>query len=576
MSEEREARKKATRREFVKGAAVGAAATGAGILAGCAAPQSEAGPQGPAGPAGPAGPKGEPGPLITAAGVAYPLKYECDVVVAGSGNGGLSAATAAAKEGASVVLVEVSSTTGGGSAMCSGSQGIASLALMMAPENTPAYDAYVQFTEGLSDPALAKVFLEKGAEYLAWVAGIGADGTLVSPMNFLMGTPPPGGWPGGTFGARPYFDSLERIFNDAGGTLLLKTRAKILLTDEQGRVAGLRVEDSEGIYDIKAKAVILCVGGFQGNPELRRKYYGPQADLATVIGTPYNVGDGLVMAQEVGASLSAAMGYFAAGMWPVQFPAFVTPNPMESPQDFESRPYTIDGKYEYEDIMQYLGPPGYVAVNLDGKRFVDENDKWYRLYQAMIKQPRATAMMVFDDWMWQQYGPAQDIRTGTTMEEQFAIREKYGGKLLQASTIEDLADQLANLGPPVNVHRANFLETMSEYNAAVAAGTAADLDVPKTGIGFLAGTAALKPIEQPPFYAWPVIPGIYMCFGGLAINEKAQVLDQAKRPITGLYASFPTAGGIFREVYPATCVGLAGTFGWIAGNDAAAYAKTVT
>jgi succinate dehydrogenase/fumarate reductase flavoprotein subunit len=76
-------------------------------------------------------------------------------------------------------------------------------------------------------------------------------------------------------------------------------------------------------------------------------------------------------------------------------------------------------------------------------------------------------------------------------------------------------------------------------------------------------------LQTPPFYAWPFTAGVVYTMGGLAINTSAQVLDQQRIPIPGLYASPPCAGGVFRDYY-AGSIGSAGVFGWIAGQHAAA------
>ena len=71
-------------------------------------------------------------------------------------------------------------------------------------------------------------------------------------------------------------------------------------------------------------------------------------------------------------------------------------------------------------------------------------------------------------------------------------------------------------------------------------------------------------IAQGPFYAFPTGVSAYHTFGGLIINDKAQVLDLQKQPIKNLYATPPTAA-MFREPY-AGGVASAGTFGYIAGK----------
>lgn len=96
------------------------------------------------------------------------------------------------------------------------------------------------------------------------------------------------------------------------------------------------------------------------------------------------------------------------------------------------------------------------------------------------------------------------------------------------------------------VHKGNLVKTIAEYNAAAEAGTGSDLFPPKTGDG------RYVPIATPSFYAFPVQAAPYATFGGVAIDENAQVLDLNRKPIAGLYATVPCAGGVFYEFYTGT------------------------
>ncbi|KAK3063081.1 hypothetical protein LTR53_019065, partial [Teratosphaeriaceae sp. CCFEE 6253] len=87
----------------------------------------------------------------------------------------------------------------------------------------------------------------------------------------------------------------------SGCTILHDTAAGRLLTDERGAVCGVEVEKGGRKYELRAPSVILCAGGFEASPELRKKYLGPGWELAHTRGTPYNTGDMLAAALELGA-----------------------------------------------------------------------------------------------------------------------------------------------------------------------------------------------------------------------------------------------------------------------------------
>ena len=166
--------------------------------------------------------------------------------------------------------------------------------------------------------------------------------------------------------------------------------------------------------------------------------------------------------------------------------------------------------------------------------------------------------MVFDQAMYGSIAVYHDLK----IEECIAGIRAAGGVVVIANTIDEVADALAKL--PTPAHKANLLKTITEYNAAIGTGKGAELQVARTGYS--------AKIEKPPFYAIPTSPRVYACFGGLAINQYAQVLDTQQAPVPNLYAIPPTAGGVMRNVYTGM-IGCGGTFGWIAGNYIAAIFK---
>ncbi|MBN1318308.1 MAG: FAD-binding protein [Anaerolineales bacterium] len=538
MSHDKESRA-ISRREFVKRATVGAVAvTGAGALTGCGSEATVA----------PTAPATSSVAQATTAPAAATENWdlEADVVVVGSGNGGLTAGITAAQEGAEVIIVEISSTTGGGSCYSGGN---------IHCEGLENNEEYLEFTQRLHDYVLSKVYIDNFPQYSNWVKEIGAS---VSPdpregheLDMIMGNGEPHPENG-----RAYFDSLVKIFKDAGGTIMVKTRALNLMTDEDGQVIGIRAKGPDGIIKIKGKAVILACGGFQSNPEMRMKYFGFEADLATVMGTPYNMGDGMRMAQEVGAAFSGSMSTMSGSM----YPAHPHRNPQVDVDTYEKGTFVAGPESKgafYYYYCKVPRPNGFIMVNLDGKRFVDENAGYPRYQNPVLQQPQAMGIIILDETL---YSPGHDVPyKGFSPDEILESIVENGGYVVTADSIEELADKLQEL--PTPVHKANFIKTITEYNQAVEAGTGPELEVARTG-------GAVQ-IATPPFYAIPSTVGIYACFGGVSINEKAQVLDTQHEPIPGLYACPPTAGGIMRNIYTGM-IACAGTFGRIAGKHAAA------
>ncbi len=518
--------------------------------------------------------------LSTPGSGGYPVNYTPDVVVAGSGQGGFTAAIAAAEAGAKVVLVEISSRTGGPARYAAGS---------IHTNGMTSYAQFAQEQNGFFNVELSQAFWNNYVPAYTWLHNLGAYFTI---------NPPPalGGTYGGGATAEPYpvrngkyLDSLERIFLGANGTLLLNTRAMQLLTDSSGKIAGLRVQNVNaatgtvgpaGTYDIQAPSVILSTGSFFANNEMVSKYISPSAVYGNFMGHPYNMGDGITMAQAVGASLDGWManGCYSPGPgypptntnWPM--------NPNRNRADYESRQQNTQpgvgiGEYWLGNYQE--PPPQLIYVNWNGKRFMNEDNTsnilGYHYYFTMnnfYDQPLDQAWAIYDDAMWQPWGPAQHTLTdigSCSHAYSLSLLQKWGGVVITANTITDLAAQIVALNKGYQgLNSAVFIDTINEYNAAVKAGTAMNLEVPRTG--------TIAPIQTPPFYAVLHTDNRIMTQGGLAINAQAQVLDGQKFPIPGLYATPPLANSGVQRYGGGISYAL--VFGYLAGNAAAAFVKT--
>jgi tricarballylate dehydrogenase len=136
--------------------------------------------------------------------------------------------------------------------------------------------------------------------------------------------------------------------------------------------------------------------------------------------------------------------------------------------------------------------------------------------------------------------------------------------------MEELADKMAETGAAV--HKATFLKTISEYNAAI------DRSIPynptvkdgRTTRGLaIDKTNWAMPLEKPPYEAYCTTCGVTFTFGGLKIDTDGRVLDTAQRPIPGLYAAGELVGGLFYFNYPGGTGLVSGSvFGKIAGTTA--------
>lgn len=481
--------------------------------------------------------------------------YHAEVVVAGSGNGGLSAAIAAAERGAVVIVLEIDVVSGGSSAWSGGGIHIG---------HAVTYDDYLRNTRGMHEPHFSKTYFHQFSEYTNWLERIGAAirRDPAPALTIRMGrdhdkpSQPQ---------ARTYFDSLEYILKRLGGRILFQHRASKVLVDDAGAILGLRAqrwasspsEDSGEVVDILAPRVVLATGGFQNNKEMCNRFIGTDADLATAMCTPFHRGDGIVMAQKLGAALSPSMN----GIYGSYMSAYPAAKPIEDSEAWVRR--DEENKTELFNLLCFTVPPGWIAVNSEGRRYIDEAEPYYRIAQATVRQPRAFGIMLFDRAMFDEVADQVILTPGSglTEREKFTVRERLeGASLICADSLDALTERLAAPGP-IMTNRANLLVTLADMADAAESGSGSCV-VAKTH---------LRRLTTPPFYAWPFTAGIVFTMGGVAIDSDARVLDQEGRPIAGLYAAPPCAGGVFHEYY-AGAIGSAGVFGRIAGYGAAARA----
>jgi len=197
-----------------------------------------------------------------------------------------------------------------------------------------------------------------------------------------------------------------------------------------------------------------------------------------------------------------------------------------------------------------------VVVNKDGKRFYDEGeDVWPKRYaiwgRLVAQQPDQVAYSIIDSKATSLFMPSVFPAIG-------------------APTIGELAEKL---GLPA----ATVIDTVNEFNAAVRDGKFDNtkLDECRTEGLHPPKTHWARKIDQGPFYAYPLRPGITFTYLGVRVNERAQVLMDNGVPTGNLFASGEImAGNILGKGYLAGFGMTIGTvFGRIAGTEAAKYVR---
>ena len=483
-----------------------------------------------------------------------------DVIVVGGGNAGMCAALAAREEGAHVLVLEKAPETwrGGNGFFTAGGfrfafksfEELCELVGDLSDEEKASmevdpytedqfYDDLMRVTEDCADPDMAMLVVRESQATVRWMRDRGIRWIpMFGRQAYKVGNKFRfwGGLVLEAVGGGPeLIDMAYASAAKAGIEARFEAKATRLLTDDRGAVTGVVVRTPAGTEPVAARAVVLAAGGFEANPEMRTRYLGRNWELARVRGTPYNTGDAIRMALEIGA---LPWGHWS-GCHSVQWDL--------------NAPWHGDRKVG-DNFQKHSYPLG-LMVNLQGERFVDEgadfrNYTYVKYGRAVIEQPRRTAFQIFDQ------------KVLHLLREEYRIREVTKA---EDATLEGLARKL-------EIDVEGFVRTVTAYNTAVQPGTYNP--AVKDGKGTRGLTPPKSnwalPLDAPPYVGYAVTTGISFTFGGLKITERAQVVDCEQRPIPGLYAAGELVGGLFYHNYPGGAGLMAGSvFGRTAGRAAA-------
>jgi succinate dehydrogenase/fumarate reductase flavoprotein subunit len=390
-----------------------------------------------------------------------------DLLVIGGGMAGLAAGAAAAEAGARVTVVEKSRDLGGSAAVSAG-------IVWTAPD----YETLRRVVPG-GDPALGHALIDGFWPAVEWVR---ASGVPVSES-----------WEGQMgFGSAVRVDMAALLtawrqkIVSAGGTVMVGSPARKLTADRTGRVSGALIE---GPREIRADAVLLATGGFQGDPELLATFIGPGADAMLVRSNTGSVGDGFRLGREVGASASKCLEGFYGHL---------VPSPLAELREDQ-----------FLSLTQYYSNHC-ILVNRLGLRFTDESLGDEVSNQATLRQPGSRAVLLCDERIRTAFTVTAPYPHGQVIDRIAAAREA-GGRYASARTKEELVDVVAGWG----VARKD-----------------------------LAATLDPEPFIDPPFHALEVQPAITFPFGGLRVDPDGRVLDRDGTPVPGLFAAGADAGGL--------------------------------
>jgi hypothetical protein len=461
-----------------------------------------------------------------AAHTAEKVEETYDVVVVGAGGAGLVAAITAAETGAKVAVVE-KLRVAAGNTLLSGAEYAAPANWLQKEKNIEdspeALEAdMLKGGDNEADPALVKVLAEQATAGAEWLRDDVKVEWTDELMHFGGHTVTRSLVPLGASGVEPMSKLLAKA-KELGVTIIYDTTAKKLLVDDKGVVVGVEGENSRGngdTYTLHAnKGVVLATGGFGSNIEMRKKYNPEMDEKYNSTDSVADTGDGIVMAEEIGAELRDM--------------SYIQTYPLCD---------VVSGGLLYVDDARLYGFS--ILVNAEGKRFVNELGRRDVLSKAILSQTGGVCYEVMDQSAF----------------EEAKIMENHGGEVAYLTANKGLvkADTLEEAAKLMGVDPTQLVETVKQYNSYVDAQHDAEFE----------RKAMNKKIENGPFYLIKATPAVHHTMGGVAINTEAQVLRPDGTVIPNLYAAGEVTGDIHGTNRLGSCA-LADltVFGRIAGQN---------
>jgi 3-oxosteroid 1-dehydrogenase len=340
---------------------------------------------------------------------------------------------------------------------------------------------------------------------------------------------------------------LRLAINQAGVPLWLNTPMKELITDGDGSVIGVVAERGGRPFRIRGRlGVMIATGGFENNETMRASYQ-PEVGKGWSSASPDSQGDG----QRAGAAVGGALSLMDDAWWMpgMQIPGGVFP------------------------LVAERAYPNQFIVNAAGKRFTNEASPYTDFVHDQLAGHRTgvshiPVFMIIDHHAW-----THNLIAGHLPGRRMPKAWVEAGLVQQADTLEELARLIGVPGDAL-------VETARRYNAMARAGRDEDFHRGESAYDRYYGNPNypnpnLGEVNQPPYYAFKLVPGDLGTKGGLLTDEHARVLREDGSVIPGLYATGNASASVMGNDYagPGATIGPAMTFGWVAAHHIASTAR---
>jgi len=456
-----------------------------------------------------------------------PIDDKYDVIVVGGGNAGLNAAITVADAGAKVLLLEVApkNQRGGNSRHVRNFRCSHDAPLGVLPESYN-HDQFrqdiIQVTEGNTDLNLLDLLVTNSSDCYLWLEKLGVrfqkalSGTLqLNKSNaFYLG--------GGT----ALLNTLYAVAETKGIKIIYEAKIKDIVIKNKA-FESIKLKENESDISIEASSLILASGGFQANKEWLENIWGSKAKNFIVRGSSYDRGEILKIMMSSDADVVG--------------------------DEDQCHAIAVDARspeYDGGIVTRIDCITHGIVINKHGERFYDEGeDIWPKRYaiwgRLIAMQEDQIAYAIIDSKMLNQFVP-------TVLDP------------IVGNTIEEVANQISVDSERLNQTLHNFNASISKthYDHSKLDGCSTENIVP------IKSNWARK-IDTPPYYAYPLKPGITFTYMGLKVDSQARVQFNGKASENIFAAGEIMAGNILGRGYVAGIGMTIGTvFGRLAGQHA--------
>jgi len=456
-----------------------------------------------------------------------------DLLVAGGGNAALCAAMAAAEQGLRVLVCEAAPIgfRGGNSRHTRNLRTAHDAPTGVLSESYPEdeyFDDLMRVTAGKTDKDLARLAIRESKNIAAWMGqrgvrfqrSLGGTLSLARTNPFFLG------------GGKALLNAYYLRAGELGISVAYDTEVVGLdIEDAVFRAARLRSRGFE--QRIEAGALVAAAGGFQANIEWLKEAWGPAAENFLIRGTPYAKGGLLRLLLDAGAAPVGEANQCHAVAIDARAPKF-------------------DG-----GIATRLDcVPFSIVVNREAERFYDEGeDFWPKRYA-----------------IWGRLVAGQSGQIG------YAILDSKAIELFMPSIFPpETSDTVEGLAAKLGLDPARLRVTVEGFNTACGAGSfdpARHDGLRTTGLT-PDKTNWAQPVNVPPFYGYPLRPGITFTYLGVKVDETARTIMADGRAAANIWAAGEImAGNILGQGYLAGIgMTIGSVFGRIVGGEAARHVR---